>query len=50
MRYAKWPHYPHGHITHLSPNILPNSMYMVQRNYKDIYGYKRKKIATIVDH
>ena len=20
MRYAKWPHYPHGHITHLSPN------------------------------
>ena len=20
MRYAKWPQYPHGHITHLSPN------------------------------
>ena len=19
MRYAKWQHYPHGHITHLSP-------------------------------
>ena len=19
MRYAKWPHYPLGHITHLSP-------------------------------
>ena len=22
MRYAKWPHYPHGHITHLSPTIF----------------------------
>ena len=20
MRYAKWPHYPHDHITHLSPS------------------------------
>ena len=19
MRYAKWPHYPHGYITHISP-------------------------------
>ena len=25
MRYTKWPHYPHGHITHPSPTTTINT-------------------------
>ena len=31
MRYAKWPHYPHGHITHLSPIYFLNCF---ENNFK----------------
>ena len=42
MRYAKWPHYPHGHITHLSPTIV-----FIYEDIIDIYN--RNKIGHKTD-